>query len=806
MNFEQLNQSSIHANEVEEWKRLCARKTDAMNQFSQSLMAARSGPAANSDEDQWPPHAKPVSRPVTREDAKKPGEVARRIDLHGPAMTPRLDRPEWLRIVDIVTNHVWAVILFTITVFATAVTYSLMMKPIYEPEARVEVDPPGAEVFSLQGNQNGGAATDYMETQAQNLKSDELSVEVIRKLHLDQSPYFGADPKAVSGISTKLAGVAVALTPAENRALAIFKSSRKVTRDAASRLITVSVAAPDPQVAALATNTLVSTFIDRDYTLRNEAISQSSRWLQRQLEDIRQRMEDSNRALNSYQAEHGMSGMGDNQDKFSDEMVELDRQLLQARADRIQLQSYLGKMKGTKVSTLPQIDSNPVVQELTKKLAEVKADLAETRTIYGTNHPNTRKLQSQADELSVQLDAERAEILGSLNTSYTAAQTREQLTQSQVEGASKHMAVLAEYDALKKEAAVNTQLYQELYQKIKEADIAAESKSSNIRIVDRARVLDHPTRPNRIRTMGTGLFIGLLGGVMLAFLFEALDTRIRTPEDIKRCLGTDSVSLVPAINSGGQNSMFAAGPRLPSRSRDDETPLFQITRPESPEGEALRSLGVLVRLSSKDASTPQVLLVVSPSSGEGKTTLSLNLAVTLAQHGITCIVDADLRKGRVSRALHVNASHGIKELLANTMVIDDVLVPVPHVARLSVLAPGSVQGEPGELLSSAGMAEVLQQLRARFDFIVVDSPPMLLFSDACALSTFVDGVIVVGRSGVTTRAHLTRTLELLGLVRSAPVVQIVLNGAQSSSADYGYYGQNKAYERYTQSPQVDNTL
>src|SRR6266851_7795323 len=167
------------------------------------------------------------------------------------------EHTDWLRAIDILKKHWRLSAVFALVVAVSVTVATLMMKPVFEPQARVEVDPPGAEVFSLQGNSNSGTSPDYIETQAQNLQNDELTLEVIRKLRLDQSPYFGADPNAISSEPRLATEVAVPLTPAENRALFVFKQSRKITRDVASRLITVSVSAHNPMVAAAVTNTLV---------------------------------------------------------------------------------------------------------------------------------------------------------------------------------------------------------------------------------------------------------------------------------------------------------------------------------------------------------------------------------------------------------------------------------------------------------------------------------------------------------------------------------------------------------------------
>jgi len=741
-----------------------------------------------------PRYSKEFNQPVKLETEPLPGpRYSKEVDRPvyppaGPPNTP--EHVDWRRVLNILKTHWRLSTAFALAVAGSVTVATLMMKPVFEPEARVEVDPPGAEVFSLQGNNNSGASTDYIETQAQNLQNDELTLEVIRKLHLDQSPYFGADPYAISSAPRLVTEVAVPLTPAENRALFIFKQSRKITRDVASRLITVSVSAHNPMVAAAVTNTLVNTFIERDYKLRNEAISQSSKWLQRQLDDIRQRMDDANRALNSFEKDNGISTIGDNQNRFTEEMVELSRQLMQAQADRIQLQAYLNDLNGVRDSSLPQVSSNPVVQELTKRLAEVKAEISQTRAIYGTSHPNTQKLQNQADELQSQLNAQRAEILRDMKTSYTAAQAREHLMQSQMQGASKKMTVLAQYNALKKESDASTQLYQALYQKIKEAAIAAETKSSNARVVDRARVLDGPTSPHRRQNIGIGLFVGIFGGVVVAFLRESMDTRIRTPEDIKRCLGAESVSVVPMIGHGEPIGQVRPWQLRRPHNAQAKPYLFQIERPNSAAGEALRNICVSVRLSRQNACTPQVLLVVSPLTGEGKTTLSVNLALTLARHGRTCIVDADLRKEGVAQALGVIAYHGIREVLSKTMDVDQVLVPAVQLPNLSLMGAGSAPGEPGGLISFGAMSDLVGKLRQRFEFIVIDSPPMLLFSEGRALSALADGVIVVGRSGVTTRESLKRTMDLLRGVRSAPVVELVLNAAEQPAMD------NHSYRSY----------
>jgi polysaccharide biosynthesis transport protein len=713
-----------------------------------------------------------------------PPEVRRPASALPGGMAPEPESSAWHLAIEILRKRWLLSAVFALVVLVSVTVVILLMKPVYEPEARVQVDPPGGEIFALSGNNNNGTASDYLETQAQNLQSDELGLEVIRSLGLEKKSDFASRDEIASnraGISNQNS---LRLTPAENQALLVFKANRKVTRDSASRLISVSVSAHDPAVAASVTNELVDRFIERDYRLRNEAISQSSHWLQQQLEDIRERMDDSSRALTNFQKASGIGTVGDNQNSFSEQMIEMSRQLTQAQADRIQLQSYLHDVGGNPSSSLPQINSNPVVQELSKKLADVQSQIAQSRAIYGENHPNIKKLRNESEELRSQLSSQRAALLNDLKTSYSAAQARERLMGSQLRGANKQMLLMGEYEALKRTADANTQLYNQLYQKIKEAAINAETKSSNIRVIDRARILSQPTRPNKKRSIAFGLLAGLLGGVILAFLREGLDTHIRTPRDIMTCLGREQVSVVPIIGRGFQSR--SALKLLGSRASQFSN-TFVIDQPRSPEAEALRGIYTSMHLSCQSGRAPQVLLIASPLPGEGKTLLAVNLALALAQHGSTCVMDADLRKQGVASVLGVTPEFGLTEVLSGMLPLEQAIVPTPRMSSLYVLGTGAAPAEPGTLIASSSMNSLLQELRQRFDFVVIDSPPILPFADGRFLSALVDGIVMVGRSGMTTRENLKRAMELLRKVRSAPVVELVLNAADSPVVDYRYY-------------------
>ncbi len=692
---------------------------------------------------------------------------------------------DWLRFTSILAKHWKLSAAFAITLLAAVAAITFLMRPVYEPEARIEVDPPGAEIFSMQNGGMGSNDSEFLDTQIQKLQSDELALDVIRKLHLDQNPdLVGRRALADSGANDPLRQMS-----RENAALRAFKANLTVKRDTTSRLLSVRFASHDPKTAAQVLNTLVERFIEKSYETRHEAVMQSSQWLSRQLDDIRGKMDESNRALADYQKSSGITDLDDNKTTFAEQMAELNRQLTQAQGERIQLESYLKSMQ-YEGATLPQADANPVVHALEQKAAEVKADLANARVIYGPNHPSARKLESQAAELDRQLRAQRQGIVSTLQTSYAAARRREQLLEEQVEAASHEMVKMARYNELKGEAQTNTELYKNLYARVKEAGIAAESKSSNVRVADQARVLDRPTRPNRPLDLAIALFVGVFGGAVLAFVKEGLVNTIQTPQDARRYTGSLGASIVPAIER--RNALPALAQTSTLRrllgKRDSRVERFVLERPRSPESEALQALRTSVLLSRPDA-PPRVILVVSGSAGEGKTTVATNLAIALAQNGRTCLVDADLRRPGIARAFNVESDRGLSDVLRSELAMEDAFITPPETPGVTLLPAGVANEQATVLFASAAMTDLVWRLRQSFEHIVIDTPPLLPYADARAIAPLADGVILVGRSGVTTRDALLRSMELLASVHSAPILEFVLNGADYSAPEYRYYRQ-----------------
>ena len=711
------------------------------------------------------------------------GEASPRMPRKARRTTPRAYRrpppSDWLRALKVISKQWRWSVLFAVAVVVVVTTVTLLMKPVYESEGRLQIDPPGSEVFSL--NATGVIDSEYIATEAQKLQTDDLALATIRALHLDKNWEIISDvPKrpAIGNISDQL-------TPTELAALRSFRSRLSVHRDPATRLVGVTFAAHDPRLSADVVNSLMKLMVQRNLEARSQAIAESSMWLSRQLDDIREKMESSASALASFGAKTGIADMDPNSNTYAEKMGDLNKQLVLAESDRIQFQSFLSPVSNPE--SLPQVRNNVVVQALTQKLAEAESQLAQSRVIYGPSHAEVRKLQNQVKELQDQIKEQSAAIVSELWTNYRAAKARETLLNGQVKVATTDLATLAQYNVLKREAQADRELYNSLYAKIKEAGISAASKSSNIHIVSQARPLEHPTRPHRTMNILVGVLIGLIGGVALAFVKDRLQDRIHTADEIRDWVGLPSVTVVPAIqtfqsemaiwgtNRANQNLNWRNGPNC-----------FLLQRPNSPESEAIQALRTML-FSSQTEDPPKVVLITSPLPGEGKTTLANNLAIALTKHGKTCLVDADLRMPAVGGIFRLLPRFGLEHYLQGSATLDQVMSTSGGVKNLTIIPAVAPADYASYLLTGDPMRALMVRLRERFDFVVIDTPPILPYADGLAVSTLVDGVILVGRAGQTPRGAITRSMELLDVMKSAPILTVVLN-AVDERYGYGVYG------------------
>jgi len=486
---------------------------------------------------------------------------------------------------------------------------------------------------------------------------------------------------------------------------------------------------------------------------------------------------------------------------------ELNKELTLAEADRIQKESRYRLAQTGNPELIATADSTSLLSKLQQQESDLRTQIAQSEVQLGPSHPRIRELNNQLLRVQTSLRAEHDKLGARIKTEFQAASQRESMLHAAMEAQKQQANALnenaIEYSLLKRDVDTNRQLYEGLLQKLKEASISAGLRSSNIRIVDVARVPLAPSRPDRRRNIMLAFAMGLVGGVVLAFLLEAVDNTVRTPEQAQAITNLPPLGIIPAsahvlIGTRAQKALAARS------GHRDGIELVTYRRPKSDISESYRALRTAILLSSTGA-PPKVMLVTSALPQEGKTTTSINTAVVLAQKGArVLLVDADLRRPSIHKVFNIQPKVGLSTLLTGSSKLENTITHVPQLPNLFLLPAGPPPPHPAELLGSTLMKQYIDQWRKEYDHIIFDTPPALSVTDSILLSVDMDSVILVTRSGNTTKAALRRARELLAQV-NARVLGVVVNAVDVNSPDYYhyyYYGSKYGgYGRYSEDSQ-----
>ena len=519
---------------------------------------------------------------------------------------------------------------------------------------------------------------------------------------------------------------------------------------------------------------------------------QAADWLSKQLADLQIKVETSQARLVEYQKAHGIVGTDDKQNLTFEKLNELGKQLTQAQAERIQKESLYQIAKSTTPDALAGVLQDPALSVLRQQQTTLQTQYAQLTTQFGSQYPKVVEIQNQLNQMDKTYKEElQSGVLKVQNDYYTAVK-REQMLKAaldeQTAVANQLDENAIEYRILKQEADSNRQLYDGLLEKLKEASLAAGLNSSNIRIVDKARVPLFPARPNVPRNMLFAVLLGLVGGVAVAFALEAVDTTVRTPDQAQSLSGLPVMAVIPLKADIGGGKVQGAGSRLLLTAKQGNTraaALVSHLEPQSEIAEAYRTLRTSILLSSA-GHPPQVLVFTSALPQDGKTMTSVNTAFVMAKQGKrVLLVDADLRRPSIHKAFGMHPEIGLSNVLSGGAKWKDAIQPTME-PTLFLLPSGPLPPHPSELLGSGLMHDLIREWRKEFDHILIDSPPVLSVTDAVLLAVQADMVTLVVRSGQTTMGAVRNARDLL-LHLKAPLRGIVLNAFDLQSPDYYYY-------------------
>lgn len=729
-----------------------------------------------------------LSRTAARD--RRAGESLAVIPAPSPLPWEHMPRePHLLDYLIILRKHQWLIATFLLTVVTVVTIASFKMKPIYQAAARVEVDKESQNTLPFQGvNYDEYIDMDnYVETQVKILQSETLALQTINGLNLGQYPEFGASPGL---LALPHPGAALA-RPA---ILGAFLGRLTVRRVPNSRLVEVQFESGDPELAARVANGHVQNYIEQNFRSKYDATTQASGFLSQELEELRIKVEKSEDARVTYERQNQIWLIDEKQNITTQTLGDLNKAVTEAQTALASSEALYRMAASGNVDLLPEVRNSPVIQELTKRKSDLDDSYTAALDQYGPNFPKVLRIAEQKKEVDEELSRAQKIMVGSIEEDYNTARQHLGLLQDALDRQKAESNELAEklvqYHILEHDAESNKQLYDSLLQKLKEAGITAGLRSSNIRVVDPALVPTAPAGPQRTRNILLSFLVGLVGGIGLALFREYLDNTVKSPDDIESLAGLPSLAVVPSLP--GSDGHHGHWPRLshktaPQNVSGPRVETLSHTQPKSQISEAFRALRTSLLLSQAEH-PPQVILVTSALPREGKTTSAVNLAVTLAQLGDrTLLMDSDMRKPGIRRALSlpIGKDNGLSSYLAGVADLDEIVYPHPIISNLATMTTGPVPPSPADLLSSHRMRDAISELRRRFKFIVIDSPPIMAATDAVIVSSLTDGVLLVVRSGKTPKEAFTRTRDLLGAVKSR-ILGVVLNAVDSSAPDYYY--------------------
>jgi capsular exopolysaccharide synthesis family protein len=705
------------------------------------------------------------------------------------------------RYLRVLYRHRWLEFGVLAAVCAVAAAYVSVATPMYEARATLLIEPDSPTVVTFkevveQNTSKGG----YYETQLGILHSRTLARTTMDRLKLWANPEFARRPHGIIARAAALAGVDIsALTASSSPAtpagdtnsqswpLDKFLENLVLTSRADDRLVDVRFRSRDRQVAKDVANTLAQAYIDDKRELKVRASREASEWLKTQLSEQRSQLEESERALQRYREQNTNIPLSDQQNIATQKLTDLSSMLTRVRTERMEAESQYAQLASIQndpasFDTLPLIIANPVVQQLKKDLAALQRDQVQLSEKLGDEHPDMVNLNARITRTQQQLRSEVQKITESAHNEASTVAARERSLSAALEAQKREALEVGSqsirYEALQREAASNRQMFDSLLQRAKETEISTGNTATNVRIVDSAELPRGAASPRTVLIMVLALVLGVPLAVACAVVRDYADDRINSTGEITSRLGVRVLGFSPQM----PRRLAAANPEFVS---DQTAPLF---------AEAFRAIRANLIL-SVPPEDKKSLVVTSTGPGEGKTLVACNLAVSLARAGRrVLLIDADMRRPQVHHSFKMALEPGFAGVLQAHGPLVDAIRPTA-VAGLSVVTAGDMPGTPGDLLELPVLEEALTSIRHQFDWIVIDSPPVMAASDAIALAHVAAAVVfVVG-------AHMASARDARAAVDQLHRTGARILGAVLSRADldedtpYSYAKYGSYYRR-----------
>ena len=694
----------------------------------------------------------------------------------------------------------WTAATAFLLVLASVTVYTFTATPIFEARTRLLIEAENQNIVSFKEViDEDQAKADYYQTQYNILQSRALARKTIESLGLWEHQLLNPAAKEAKGLGgIRVIGGAVALvtgffsstpaaasadtsagdeTEAQSHAIDGLLQQLSIAPIRNSRLVDLKFRSPDAAFSSRVVNALAKNYIDQTLEYKFSASKEANDWLDDQLAQQRKEVEEAEAKLQAYRERNDAISLEDRQNIVVQKLTDLNSAVTKAKTERIQKQAMYKQLAAIEnnpaaLDTFPAILSNSYIQQQKGELAQLHQTLAQLSEKFGDKHPEIVKTRSAIQNAQLKLQVEISKVVQAVRTEYQAAQAQE-YSLSAALGQQKGEALAMnrkgiEYSVLERDMQSSKQLYENLMQRAKETSVSSELKSSNIRVIDRAERPREAVSPRKALNMLLGLLSGTVLALGLTFFFEYLDSRLKTPDEVKVHLGLPALGMVPALDPKawkGQEPLIHAG--VP--------PGF---------AEAFRTIRTNVLFSSAEEGS-RTLVITSTGPGEGKTTVACNLAIGFAQAGQrVLLIDADMRRPKVHGVFKMKQQPGLSNVMVGNAKASES-VHKTAVPGLWVMSAGRLPPNPAELLGSQRFRDFVTSLKQHFDLILIDSPPVMAVADAVIAAHAATGVVFVVGAEMTSRHAARAALEHLEQGR-AHFVGAILNRVDLERNSYYY--------------------
>lgn len=683
----------------------------------------------------------------------------------------------------------WQILSFVAACVLATVIVSSRLVPIYEATATIDIDrqsPPDI-IGDQSRRQPLNDADQFLATQMKLIQSDSVLRPVVQKFKLSEQ-------------KGELKDIDYAKGAGREEAPMVLKKL-KVTRPPNTYLLLVSYRSPDAHLAADVSNAVSQSYIAHTFDLRFRASSSLSTFMEKQIEELRAKMELSTGALVGFEKELNVINPEEKTSILSSRLLQLNTEYTNAQADRVKKEAQSVSISGKSMEAALASDQGESLRKLHEHLNEVQEKFAQVAGQYGASHPEYRKAAAQVAEVQRLLEKTRQNIAERVMVEHREALNREQMLREAVKETKSEFDKLNarsfEYQQLKREAEADKKLYEELVRRIKEAGINASFQNSSIRLADPARAPIKPVFPDIPMNGFLALIFSSFLAVGAAVLVDVLDSTVRDAADISRALKVPVLGTLPLVKNWNKrlsavitNGNVPTTAGLKASVSEDHTITGFI--------ESVRTLRNNILLADFDRRL-RMILVTSPSPAEGKSTTAAHLAIAHAEQGKkTLLIDADLRRPSVHRKFAFTPNAGLSSVLLGEVKWPQVLYKPEGLPELDILPAGPPSRRASELVG-AEITDLLEEVSQEYDLVIVDAPPLLGFAEALQMATSVDGVLIIARAGETDRKAIASATATLNRLR-VNVLGLVLNEVKRDSSEgYYHYGNYGKYYRAEES-------